>query len=155
MNNQHVQFKGKKEGFCNICGVYTKLTRDHIPPQGCVKPKAVELKTLAAYLTEPIEKRGTISQSGLNVRSICEECNSTRLGTEYDPALVDLSHRVSSLVRASREQGIVLPERISVTVQPQRLVRAIIGHVLAGKVPSSTVTPNSAPYPRAISFLSR
>ena len=147
MNNQYVQYRGKKEGFCNICGSYGKLTRDHIPPQGCVKPKAVELKTLSAYLTEPIEKTGTLSQSGLNVRSICANCNSKLLGTEYDQALIDVSQRVAGLVKVSREQGIALPARISITVQPQRMMRAVIGHVLAGKVPSSEAPPKSAPYP--------
>ncbi|MEN8444716.1 MAG: hypothetical protein ABG776_06870 [Cyanobacteria bacterium J06555_13] len=150
MKNQYVQFKGKKEGFCNICGLNGALTRDHIPPKGCVSPTLVELKTLSQYLTEPIGNRGTLSQSGLNIRSICENCNSGLLGAQYDQSLIDLSQRVTGLVRASQQQGIVLPARTSVTVNPQRLVRAVVGHVLAGKPPSSKSAPKSAPYPDAL-----
>ncbi len=147
--NKQVRFKGDKEGYCNICGKYSKLTRDHIPPQGCVKPTNLELRTLTQYLTEPNGKPVN-SQSGLNFLSICGNCNNNLLGTEYDPELIEVSRQVASLVRVTRELGLSLPEKIKLSVKPQRLVRAVIGHILAGKLPTPGQPPVSAPFPDAL-----
>lgn len=105
--NKKVKIKGDKKGYCNICDHYSKLTRDHIPPQGCIKPKPVELKTLTQHLSDPNAKP-TVSQSGLNLLSICGNCNNNLLGTEYDPELIELSHKVASLVRSQQEQGLYI-----------------------------------------------
>jgi len=147
--NKQVKFKGDKEGYCNICEQYSKLTRDHIPPQGCVKPTNLELRTLTQYLTEPNGKPVN-SQSGLNVLSICGNCNNNLLGTEYDPELIEVSKRVANPVRAQRKLGLSLPETIKLSVKPQRLVRAVIGHILAGKLPTTGQPPVSAPFPDAL-----
>ena len=147
--NIQVKFKGDKEGYCNICGQFSQLTRDHIPPQGCVKPTPVELRTLTQYLSEPSEKP-TTSQSGLNILSICGNCNNNLLGTEYDPELIEVSKQVAGMVRVQRELGLSLPEKIDLSVKPQRLVRSVVGHILAGKLPIAGKSPISAPFPDAL-----
>jgi hypothetical protein len=147
--NKQVKFKADKEGYCNICGKPSQLTRDHIPPQGCVEPTPVELRTLTQYLSEPSEKP-TISQSGLNIFSICGHCNNTLLGTEYDPELIEVSKQVASMVRVQRELGLSLPEKIDLSVKPQRLIRSVVGHILAGKLPIPGKPPISAPFPDAL-----
>ena len=147
--NKQVRFKGDKEGYCNICGQYSQLTRDHIPPQGCVKPTTVELRTLTQYLSRPSEKSMT-SQSGLNVLSICGNCNNNLLGTEYDPELIKVSKQVAGIVRVQRELGLSLPEKIDLSVKPQRLIRSVIGHILAGELPTTGTPPISAPFPDAL-----
>ncbi|MEW5859783.1 MAG: hypothetical protein AB1861_20755 [Cyanobacteriota bacterium] len=147
--NKQVKFKGAKEGYCNICGQYSQLTRDHIPPQGCVKPTNVELRTLTQYLTEPSGKPVN-SQSGLNILSICGNCNNNLLGTEYDPELIEVSKQVATLLRVQQELGLSLPETIELSVKPQRLIRAVIGHILAGKLPTPGQPPVSAPFPDAL-----
>lgn len=147
--NIQVKFKGDKEGYCNICGQFSQLTRDHIPPQGCVKPTPVELRTLTQYLSEPSEKP-TTSQSGLNILSICGNCNNNLLGTEYDPELIEVSKQVAGMVRVQRELGLSLPEKIDLSVKPQRLIRSVVGHILAGKLPIAGKPPISAPFPDAL-----
>jgi len=147
--NKQVKFKDAKEGYCNICGQHSQLTRDHIPPQGCVKPTTVELRTLTQYLTEPSGKPVN-SQSGLNILSICGNCNNNLLGTEYDPELIAVSNQVARLLRVQQEGGLSLPETIELNVKPQRLIRAIIGHILAGKLPIPGQTTVSAPFPDAL-----
>lgn len=135
-NDKQLKTKNSKEGYCNICRNYSQLTRDHIPPRGCVTPKSVELRTLSQYLSKS-DQKPTISQSGLNILSICGNCNNSLLGTEYDPELIELSRKVAGLVRLNREQGFSLPEKINLPIKPQRLIRAVIGHILAGKLPMS------------------
>jgi hypothetical protein len=147
--NKQVKFKGDKEGYCNICRQYSQLTRDHIPPQGCIRPTLVELRTLVQYLSEPNE-RPTSSQSGLNILSICGNCNNNLLGTEYDPELIKVSKQVSGLMRVQQDLGLSLPGKIDLSVKPQRLIRSVVGHVLAGELPIPEVFPISAPFPDAL-----
>lgn len=147
--DKKIQFQGIPDGYCNICGQYSQaLTRDHIPPQGCVKPTSVELRTLKQYISK--SKKPTTSQSGLNIRSICGNCNNNLLGTEYDPELIEVSKKVASMVRSQRELGLSLPEQINLIVKPQRLIRSVVGHILAGKLPIAGKPPISAPFPDAL-----
>ncbi|MDZ8095833.1 MAG: hypothetical protein RMZ42_28425 [Nostoc sp. DedQUE05] len=144
-----IKFKGDKEGYCNICGKYSQLTRDHIPPQGCVKPTLVELRTLTQYISES-SKNPKVSQSGLNILSICGNCNNNLLGTEYDPELIEVCKKVAGVVRIQRELGLSLPEKIPLSIKPQRLIRSVIGHILAGKLPITGKLPISALFPDAL-----
>ena len=147
--NKRIKFKGDKEGYCNICRKYSQLTRDHIPPQGCVKPTLVELKTLTQYISGASDKP-TDSQSGLNILSICGDCNNNLLGTEYDRELIQVSQNVAGIVRVQRELGLSLPDKIDLSVKPQKLIRAVVGHILAGKLPIPGKPPISAPFPDAL-----
>lgn len=144
-----IEIQGSRDGYCNICGYYSQpLTRDHIPPKGCVKPTSVELRRLAQYISK--SEKPTTSQSGLNIRSICGNCNNNLLGTEYDPELIEVSKKVASMVRSQRELGLSLPEQINLIVKPQRLIRSVVGHILAGKLPIAGNPPISAPFPDAL-----
>ncbi|MBC1222572.1 hypothetical protein GNF10_10460 [Nostoc sp. UCD121] len=149
MNTHKIKFKGDKKGYCNICGKYSQLTRDHIPPQGCVKPTLVELRTLTQHISES-SKNSTDSQSGLNILSICGDCNNNLLGAQYDPELIELSKKVAGMVRIQQELGLSLPEKINLSVKPQKLIRSLIGHILAGKLPIIGKPPISAPFPDAL-----
>jgi len=141
--------KGPQEGYCNICSKYTQLTRDHIPPQGCITPAALELRTLNQHISYK-NRKPLFSQNGLNIRSICGQCNNTLLGTNYDPELISLSRQLANLVRVQNELGFSLPQQVSLRVKPQKLARSVIGHVLAGTLPSTSTPPISAPFPDAL-----
>ena len=130
--------KGPKIGYCVICGEYGKLSRDHVPPRKCNNLSDVELKAL--FSKEQISKVGTISQGGAHYRTICSECNSTHLGTKYDPALVDLSNDITSYVMAANNRLISLPEVISPFVKPQKIARSVVGHCLAAIAIEETKT---------------
>ncbi len=145
-----VRFQGDKEGYCNICGQYSQLTRDHIPPKGCVKPTNVELRRLTHYLSQPDKKPVKSSQSGLNMRSICGNCNNNLLGTEYDPVLIEVTKQVAGMLRDQQGLGLSLPEKIDLSIKPQRLLRSVAGHILAGKLPIPGKPPISAPFPDAL-----
>lgn len=139
--NKQKKNKDTKEGYCNICKQYSQLTRDHIPPKGCVEPTSLDLITLKQYLTKSNEKP-TISQNGLWRLSICKNCNNSLLGRNYDPKLIEFSNQVANLLKG-QEVGLCLPEKIKLNVNLQPLIRAVIGHVLA----SSKLTPGQPPPP--------
>lgn len=123
--------RGPKEGLCAICNKHDKLTKDHVPPQGCGNICDRELRLLFPDPENINEK--TISQSGTYFSSICTTCNSERLGLQFDPELVKLYNEIINPVRSSYLGKISVPQEIFAFVKPQLLARSIIGHLLAAR----------------------
>ena len=96
------------------------------------------------------------SQNGLKFRTICGSCNSL-LGLEYDPTVTEFVAAVSRCVTARIE----LPS-IEVEVNVQRLMKGVVGHLLAAEVDhrssffvpwaSDYVLNPAAPLPEPISI---
>ncbi|MEB3310633.1 MAG: hypothetical protein VKJ02_10400 [Snowella sp.] len=136
-----VQTRGTEHGYCNICGEWKKLTWDHIPPKGSIKPTKVGLKSLSQFhekekLASAIQR---ISQNGLKFRSICHYCNNTRLGKNFDPYLNDFSRNVAQIIKLNK--NIYLPSSFPVTLKPQRVARSVIGHLLAAEIRENMQSP--------------
>lgn len=127
---RRIQNSGPKVGFCAICGDKGPLSRDHVPPKKCNNLNDVEIKTFLP--SEDYSKIGTTSQGGAHYRTLCATCNSTRLGSYYDPALIDLSNEITAMAMGAKSQKISLPRAIFPFIKPQRIARAVVGHVLAG-----------------------
>lgn len=148
--NSRVITKGPKEGHCRICKQYGKLTRDHIPPIGSIKVSDVELRTLA----EKKNIKPTIGQGGTNFRTICGNCNNNLLGKQYDLELNKVSNQVGQLIKDNlslSSRGFSLPPKASIKIKPQRLARAIIGHLLASNYhPNQSDINEYVPYPEAL-----
>ena len=124
-----IQTRGPKVGRCNICGTSGPLTEDHTPPKGCYPPTAVELHSLVTRLNrdaDGVSKR-RLSQNGVKFRTLCGRCNSGLLGTEYDPALI----RFVGTLRQALQSTLHLPPVLSVECQPQAVMRAVLGHMMA------------------------
>ena len=140
--------RGPAEGFCVICGVFGKLTRDHVPPQGCNNAADIILRTFPQTYATGQQGRWTSSQGGTHFRTLCEKCNSYLLGTKYDPELVKLSNSVTNIAVSAHNGMIVLPSDFTVILKPQRIARAIVGHVLAANAVEETKAGIvSAPFP--------
>jgi hypothetical protein len=123
-----VETRGPKQGICNICGEYGSLTEDHTPPKGCIKVKPVELHHIIEHLNVKLPKsKGRQSQNGVKYRTLCKRCNNSLLGTEYDPTFINF---VNDLARFLKTQ-IHIPASVSIKTKPQRLMRALLGHVSA------------------------
>ena len=136
------------DGFCRICSRQGKLTYDHVPPKGCAGFGKMSLHNITNYLgCQP--SRARLLQRGMRFRTICQKCNNERLGHEYDPTLKDLAARVSTCVRANA-MNLVLPGRMQIDTKPQRLGRAVVGHLLAADTYRLDEKPHSAPFPDAM-----
>lgn len=118
----------EKRGPCNLCRVESKLTWDHVPPQGALELSAVEMRTVLQAFTGDDASRFRISQNGVKYRTLCKTCNE-RLGKEFDPVLNNLSRDVGRHLRSP----LILPEIVKINTKPQRLIRAILGHLIAAK----------------------
>lgn len=135
--------EGTKTGLCNICEVLGPLTLDHIPPRGSVDVGRVKIRTLTQTL-EPLPSLHRHAQNGVQFRSLCSQCNNGRLGARFDPALNRFSRKVAQILRV--RQRLTLPRYVDVECRPQRLARAVIGHLLAAEIrPNMHDRPRSAP----------
>lgn len=145
--NPKIKIYGPEIGYCNICERYEKLTEDHVPPRGSAKIGAVEIRTLSDYFS-PEKRFFHLSQKGLLIRSICAICNNKRLGEFYDPHLNKISHAVKKLIKAHNERSLLWPHKIRLTITPQRVARAVVGHLLAGSLSADEMnTPIKASMP--------
>lgn len=119
--------RGPANGQCNICGIVGKLTEDHTPPKGCVRPTDMVLRHVVDRLGAEKPGKGRISQNGVKYRTLCTQCNSHFLGKQYDPALIDFSKRVASLL----DSPLALPRTVTVPGNPRRIMRSVWGHLAA------------------------
>ena len=148
---EQVLLRGPREGHCVLCGVFGKLTRDHVPPRGCGNASDMVLRTLVDVAGPDACGPAAISQGGAHFRTICETCNTRLLGAEYDPELAKMCTVVSGCARAAYESRLILPENVLVWVRPQRAARAVVGHALAANAVREVIQPPvDAPFPDAL-----
>jgi len=113
---------------CNICGKMDRLTDDHVPPKfwhnssnkrysqglGTYDPEKTSLQF-------PWTARG-----GIVFRSICSDCNNRVLGSDTDKPLKDFCDQIRSNLKAGNNY-------INCRIKPNRIARAVLGHMLAAK----------------------
>ena len=135
---KRVMTKGQNVGYCVICGSHGKLTRDHVPPKGCNNKTDVVLRTLLPSHEKNSKNSETPSQGGTNFKTLCEKCNSSPLGDKYDPELINLSNEITKTALAVDKKQIMLPSVRLIFTRPQKLARAVIGHILAANAVDET-----------------
>lgn len=84
---------------------------------------------------QPEKRSHRFFQNGVKYRSICSNCNNVLLGYEYDPELIDFSHQVKDKI----EKHLFLP--IEVKTKINRVVRSVIGHLIAHGIDSHRKGP--------------
>lgn len=119
--------KGRIPGVCQICEELCVLSKDHVPPSGGVELTDVEIERVFFNLTGD-NSRKVLSQKGLSYTTICGQCNSL-LGEKYDRALNEFALSVGRYLKTDLK----LPETIHHRVKPQRVMKSVIGHLLASK----------------------
>lgn len=122
--------KGPDYGQCRICLRHSKLTEDHVPPQGGIEIQAVEVENALDFISgRNLKRQFFISQNGVRFKTLCGICNNTELGRKYDPVLNDFAKAVNKYLNSR----LVLPDVVTVETKPNSLMRAILGHLLAAK----------------------
>ncbi len=131
---QKYSTRGPSHGPCNICGSVGRLTDDHVPPKGCRNVSTARMSQLFQILSEgrlPTQWRQ--AQGGVKYRTICGKCNNGLLGAEYDPSLIEWCSHIDQFLSALRS-GIRLPSHTATEIRPNRILRSVIGHMLAAAV---------------------
>lgn len=130
--NSWAGFAGRKgPGFCAICGQFGELTRDHVPPQGCVYITNAVLSRLTMDSQSTGKQRDSIFiQGGLKFQTLCGTCNNDRLGLHYDPELKHFVDQMRTGMQAVA-RNVVLPRIVRVKADLHLVARSVVGHILA------------------------
>ena len=133
-----ISFTDAPYGFCNICPSQGRLTRDHVPPKGMQTLSDLEVRSLVESFggrRDPNDKptHPRIVQGGIKFPSLCAHCNNQLLGREYDPSLIKAAQALAAVVRPCIENSLVLPHSFELEIKPQRIARAVMGHLLAAE----------------------
>lgn len=123
------KIKKSRIDICNICLLKKPLSWDHVPPKGGITLSSVEIKNIFDSLGGRIDPQFDISQNGVKYRTICSDCNS-KIGSEFDPILNKLNSTISLFLKST----LVLPKVTYLKTKPIRLIKSILGHLVAAKV---------------------
>jgi len=135
------EFRSIMKGRCLICDSLGKLSRDHVPPRSVVPLKRVEVqRVIALWGGQPNQKPRKAFQS-IEFPSLCQICNSDRLGSTYDPYLAEFAKAVTTWVRSAFQLYLTLPGSFSIAIKPHRVARAVIGHLLAAEERKDPTAP--------------
>ena len=125
----YVKTKRKKVGICNMCSQEKSLSWDHVPPKGGIELTTIEMENLLHVFTKKEDVRNIReSQNGLKYRTICKECNEF-LGQKYDHVVNEFALTVGRHLKS----GLKFPKMIHHKTKPLRLMKGILGHLLAAK----------------------
>ena len=137
----YVRVKRGKTGVCNICQIPCDLHWDHVPPQGGVDVTPLEQYTILERLAGRSSNPNRIlTQNGVKYRTLCKDCNSKLLGGQYDKTLNDFARAVGHFLETTRP----LPQTVTFTTKPARLLRSLLGHLLAAKAEVEHTKPDEA-----------
>ncbi len=126
----YTKWKRNRHGRCNLCGCVTDLSWDHVPPKGCTEISNTEMRSIFDLLTvNHSEIKPKESQDGMKYRTLCKTCNS-EIGSKYERTLIDFTKSVKKTLSSN----LVLPKILNFDVQPQRLMKCVIGHIIAAKI---------------------
>ncbi|ODR97207.1 hypothetical protein AUC70_13190 [Methyloceanibacter stevinii] len=125
---QYAIEKRQKRSICNLCRLEADLTWDHVPPKGGTVIRPMEMQAMMTRLTAETGKT-VISQNGVKFRTICKKCNE-HLGAQYDATLNEFSRSVGLYLKSTLR----LPMVLTHVTKPQRLLKAVLAHLVAAKV---------------------
>lgn len=135
------------QGYCLICGVYGKLSWDHVPPQGSITITKVEQVHLTEIMgVDPVPVRGLKSPNGSKFKTICKECNSGCLGVN-DQEVARVYKGITELVNHHFTYASNPHNVFWFPFDAVKFCRAMIGHVLsATTVDECREKPIASPY---------
>lgn len=112
-------------GPCALCGHYSKLTENHVPPEAVGN---YDSWLAQSYMTATASDQelffGRRFSGGVRFRTLCEPCNNS-LGGSEDKALVAFYNQVRSLVSSP----IRLPPVMQVAAKPNLILRGLLAHI--------------------------
>jgi hypothetical protein len=114
-------------GPCALCGHYSKLTDDHIPPASAGNFDRWNARSyLAASTANQDLLYGRRFNSGVRFRALCADCNNG-LGAKEDQTIAAFFADVKKLV----ESRIILTSTVKITTKPNQLYKGLMAHLVA------------------------
>jgi len=106
-----VMLMSTQKGFCHICGEYTDLTFEHVPPRQALNNVPTKIYTgeeavkrsLANTLHDTAGLRYENLQRGAGRHSLCSQCNN-KTGSYYAPHYNDFVKLIAYVYRLEKEK---------------------------------------------------
>ncbi|HEK2745602.1 metal-binding protein [Proteus mirabilis] len=135
------------KGYCLICGMYDKLSVDHVPPQGAVTVTKIEQKHVTEMIGLPQNSlKGVASTNGSKFRTICYTCNSQRLGL-CDNEISKVNSKLIQKITSYFSKNNQIYEWVSTDINAITYARALIGHMLSATTSKECENPQvESPY---------
>ncbi|ETS32228.1 chaperonin [Photorhabdus temperata] len=120
---------GITHGYCNICGKYDLLTKDHVPPKCAITLGPVLQKTVSEFFhtSEPVKPLN--AKNGAYFRTICRHCNNYVLGG-LDKSIEDVTKEFKSKLELYLT-GTQMNPVIRIPFDSLSFTKAMIGHILS------------------------
>ena len=115
-------------GLCKLCGLDTKLSFEHIPPESAFNKQSItevpyrQLEGLESF-DDAIGMKGRVSQRGLGGYHLCEKCNNDT-GTWYGSSYAKWAKFGHSHLNKTAE-----PE--SIKIHPLRVIKQIVSNFVS------------------------
>ncbi|MCK7252855.1 chaperonin [Enterobacter roggenkampii] len=136
---------GITKGYCNICGKFDLLTKDHVPPKCAITLGPVLQKTVSEFFNtrEPVKPLN--AKNGSYFRTICSNCNNFVLGgfdKEIEKVTKDIKEKLNQYMT-----GFKTSPFINVPFESIPFTKAMIGHILsATSVEDCKKEPTESPF---------
>lgn len=113
-------------GNCRICGIYAKLSFEHVPPEAAFNNHRVVGKHIFELINKDpdyyFDGKGHISQRGAGAYTLCEKCNPDT-GAWYGDAFANFAHQSLYILKHAKGcPSLYYPFRI----YPLRVIKQII-----------------------------
>ena len=125
---------GKKIGKCSICGEYTELTFEHVPPKSAgnnqtanfykiidINKSVMQYKTLPWNLKKVKYKQ---QQRGAGYYSLCKQCNNLT-GSKYGNAYCEVSN-VFSYILSKEKPKVNSNLNIELELKPLNFIKQVL-----------------------------
>jgi hypothetical protein len=126
------------EGYCQICGVFGKLSADHVPPQGSITLSVIEQKNIMEYISKA-ELQGVKGKRGSVFKTICGPCNS-KLGL-FDMEIKRVSNSLGKKIRSHFTNCSSPYNLVTEQLNVSNYLRGMVGHILASTSVRSCLQP--------------
>jgi hypothetical protein len=110
-------------GTCHICGRYTKLSFEHVPPRAAFNNQPVRRPHGKALINANLDQiSGKISQRGAGHKTLCGQCNNNT-GSWYGSAFVEWSYQAMDILYATRGEATLY---YTYHIYPLRVIKQIV-----------------------------
>jgi hypothetical protein len=128
------------EGYCLICGQFSKLSFDHVPPKGSITITKTEQRHIGELMGESAHKIvGVKGNRGSGFKTICSLCNS-KLG-EDDSEVARVCRELTVRINKHFSEPFAPYNTVSIEFNAIRYMRSMIGHILSATSVEECIEP--------------
>lgn len=123
-----------KTGHCHICGYFTKLTFEHVPPRAAFNDRRILYREIFEIINKnPAEiSGGKVSQKGAGSYTLCTRCNNNT-GSWYGQSFVEWAYQGMNVLHYAKNRPTLY---YNFFLFPLRVIKQIVCMFFSVNAPS-------------------